>query len=334
MRLGRRPSSAAPYLLAVVTTLSAAACGTSPSAPPFSPQATPLPTAQADAVVSNATPGPSMSVDPRSRPDADANAGCTAVSVLPWHLDIGLSRAVAFADSGTIVVAGGLTAKGTTGDVRRIDVATGRTTDIGHLRRTVHDASGAVIGDRLLVFGGGDTVAGSAVQVAALGATGQVIGSLPAVRADLSAVVLGDRVFLIGGGSAKIHRSTDLGDQPWQDRTARRSIADRCPICRDRRLGCFDLRFSVARLRQGIGERGAAVRHRDRTDHPGRPAARAISPTPQRWSWTAESGRLVGTSSDAIWSFDPDGSGPSRGSDAFPARFRTLRPWSSAVADT
>jgi N-acetylneuraminic acid mutarotase len=125
-----------------------------------------------------------------------------AIAVLPWHLDVGLSRAVAFADQGQLVVAGGLTATGTTSEVRLLDVGTGRVSDFGHLQRPVHDASGAVIGGRLLVFGGGSSVAGSTVQVVSPGTTGKIIGRLPAARADLSTVVVGDRVFVIGGGSA------------------------------------------------------------------------------------------------------------------------------------
>jgi N-acetylneuraminic acid mutarotase len=122
------------------------------------------------------------------------------IGVLKWHLDTALSRAVAFADGGTIVVAGGLTAAGTTGVVRQIDPATGRPSKSGTLIRSVHDAAGAVVGGRLLLFGGGSSVAGSVVQAVTPGETGMLVGNLPAARADLAAIEVGDRVYVIGGG--------------------------------------------------------------------------------------------------------------------------------------
>jgi hypothetical protein len=178
------------------------ACGASPTAPPASPAATRLVAASTDAGLDSATPPGSGPTDTPSGSTATPEPSHLTIVVLPWHLDVGLSRAVAFADQGSLVVAGGLTPKGTTSEVRRIDVATGVISDVGHLRRPAHDASGAVIGGRLLVFGGGQSVASAAVQVVSPGTTGQVIGSLPAARADLSTAVVGDHVFVIGGGSA------------------------------------------------------------------------------------------------------------------------------------
>jgi hypothetical protein len=227
-----------------------------------------------------------------------------AIGVLPWHLTVGLSRAVAFADGGTIVVAGGLTANGTTGDVSRIDVATGQTSDNGHLRRPVHDASGAIIGGRLLVFGGGSSVAGSAVQVVSPGTTGQVIGSLPAVRADLSTVDVGDWVFVIGGGSAS-------GPDPriWATSDGRSArLVGRLQI---------GVRYAATAVSgASIYVFGGATRSGDRSEiqrfdtTTGRTSV--VGRFPVRLSHAASmtlDGRILvigGTSSDAIWSFDPE----------------------------
>ena len=124
--------------------------------------------------------------------------------VEPWRLDVALSRAVAFADHGTIVIAGGLTANGTTGAVHRIDPATGSVVSAGRLHDAVHDAAGAILSGRLLVFGGGRSVAGSAVQFVAPDATGELVGKMPASRADLATVVVGDQAFVIGGGTSGV----------------------------------------------------------------------------------------------------------------------------------
>ena len=226
------------------------------------------------------------------------------VDTLPWHLHAGLSRAVAFADAGTIVIAGGLTANGTTGEVRRLDVATGRTSGIGRLLRPVHDASGAVIGGHLLLFGGGSSVAGSAVQTVSPGTTGRVIGRLPAGRADLATVVVGDSVYVIGGGSAS-------GPDPriWAttDGTGARLVG---------RLQIGVRYAATAVSGASIYVFGGATSGGDRSEiqrfdtTTGRTTV--VGRMPVRISHAASmvlgSRVLVigGASSDAIWSFDPE----------------------------
>jgi len=123
---------------------------------------------------------------------------------LPWHLDRGISRAVAFDGGGLIIIAGGLTASGTTGVVRSIDPVNGHVRRSGLLRDPVHDAAAAVLGGDMLVFGGGRTVPVATVQrveQGSAGTNGTVVGRLPAARADLAVVVLGDNAFVIGGGA-------------------------------------------------------------------------------------------------------------------------------------
>ncbi|MEA2620959.1 MAG: hypothetical protein QOC97_1732, partial [Chloroflexota bacterium] len=146
MRLGRMPSWCALGLL-LTAVVAMSACGDRPSVTPTSismPSGTPGSTTDPGP---SATPGASTAQAEVASPGP--STASLVIGVLKWHLDTALSRAVAFADGGTIVVAGGLTAAGTTGVVRQIDPATGRVSRSGTLIRSVHDAAGAVVGGRL-----------------------------------------------------------------------------------------------------------------------------------------------------------------------------------------
>ena len=189
------------HLLAVAAIGSLVGCG---QAAPSASRTPALRPAATDVVL------PSLIVDPTSGAEPTTVAGTRpsptrlSAATLPWRLDLGISRAVAYNGSGVIIIAGGLTASGTTGIVRAIDPANGHIRRSGLLRNPVHDAAGAVLGDHMLVFGGGRAVAGSTVQRVVLGAAGTngtVVGRLPASRADLAAVVVGDNAYLMGGGS-------------------------------------------------------------------------------------------------------------------------------------
>jgi hypothetical protein len=291
-------------LLGVALSVTLLACGTNPSAPPSTAGATRLPVASAVAGLGRATPQPPRpTVTPPGSTAAPARSHLV-VGILPWRLNVGLSRAIAFADGDTVVLAGGLTADGTTGDISRIDVATGRISDGGHLRRPVHDASGAMIGGRQLVFGGGSSVAGSAIQVLIPGKTGQVIGTLPAVRADLSAVVVGARAYVVGGGSAN---GPDPGIWATSDGTGARLVGRL-------RIG---VRYAATAVSgASIYVFGGATPSGDRREiqrfdtTTGRTSIVGLLPV--RLSHAASmtlDGRILvigGTSSEAIWSFDPD----------------------------
>ena len=66
-----------------------------------------------------------------------------------------VQRAVAVSWNGVLYVAGGLDPAGSSVTaVSAVDPATGRVTSIGSLPQAVHDAAAAVIGRRLVVFGG------------------------------------------------------------------------------------------------------------------------------------------------------------------------------------
>jgi hypothetical protein len=191
-----------------VPALIAAACGsTTPS-----PAASTRPDAPSDAPGSAATPGsaaPSASTSSRASPSGGGStstpppAGRVAATLLQVTLPTPLSRSVVVADGGSVLVIGGLTTRGTTGVILRLDPAAGTLAAVGHLASPMHDAAGARLGAGWLVVGGGKVVAATTVQrVSANGTrrTSAVIGALPAARADGAAVAAAGRVLVVGGG--------------------------------------------------------------------------------------------------------------------------------------
>ena len=135
----------------------------------------------------------------------------------PWRLPAPLSRLIAVPDTSGAILAGGLTPVDTsTNQVSTLDLSTGRIHRIGTVPRAFHDAAGAVIAGRVMIFGGGSAASTSTVQeIAATGGhRGAVIGHLPQPRSDLSAVTLGGAVYLLGGYTgvtplADVLRTTD-----------------------------------------------------------------------------------------------------------------------------
>ena len=119
-------------------------------------------------------------------------------------LPTGLSRTVAVRRGGAIVLLGGLgPGDVTTGRVWRLDVRSRRTTTAGSLAEAVHDASGAVLGGQVVVFGGGAATEVADAQAWTTG-TARVVGRLPDGRSDSAAAVVGGTAYVVGGynGSA------------------------------------------------------------------------------------------------------------------------------------
>ena len=127
--------------------------------------------------------------------------------LLPWSLAAPLSRAVVLPGTGsTVVVLGGLTG-GTrsASGVYSLDTSTGTLTQIGTPATGLHDAAGAVLGGRYVLFGGGSPNTVATVQALAPGAggaakpTATVIGQLPQPRSDASALTIGSTAYIVGG---------------------------------------------------------------------------------------------------------------------------------------
>ncbi len=120
-------------------------------------------------------------------------------------------------DGAGAILAGGLTPADTsTNAVSRLDLSTGRISRIGTVPQAFHDAAGAVISGRVMIFGGGSAASTSSVQAIARAGShrGAVVGHLPQPRSDLSAVTLGGAVYLLGGYTgitplADVLRTTD-----------------------------------------------------------------------------------------------------------------------------
>jgi hypothetical protein len=103
---------------------------------------------------------------------------------------------VAVAEGADVLVAGGLDASGaSTGDVDRLSPALGSAARVGAMPAPFHDAAAALVGGRLVVFGGGAASGTDVVQAF----RGSVIGRLPTAASDLEAASVGGDVVLVGG---------------------------------------------------------------------------------------------------------------------------------------
>jgi hypothetical protein len=117
-----------------------------------------------------------------------------------YQLPAPVAREVVLVRGHDLLIAGGLTQRGTTtGSVTRLDPVTGRARPGGRLAAPTHDAAGAMLGGRPLVFGGGIQASTASVQALGMNGTSAVTGRLPGPRSDLSAVTLGATAYLIGG---------------------------------------------------------------------------------------------------------------------------------------
>ncbi len=134
------------------------------------------------------------------------------VMAAPYQLPAPFSRAVALPDQRGLLIAGGLTAAHTTTDaVIRLNPVTGQTSPAGRLAVATHDAAGAMLNGRPVVFGGGSQASIADVQAGPAGPAGDMgaapagqaswtgAGQLPGPRSDLASAVAGGKAYLVGG---------------------------------------------------------------------------------------------------------------------------------------
>jgi len=105
------------------------------------------------------------------------------------------------------LIAGGLdSSSSSVSGVFALDATGGHLRDVGSLTAPLHDAAATMLGNRVLVFGGGTETSTDTVQALAApggtvtpGTTAEDIGTLPTARSDLSAVTLGKFAYVLGG---------------------------------------------------------------------------------------------------------------------------------------
>ncbi len=152
------------------------------------------------------TPGSPATAPPATGRSATSlkTTGPAAIEAgeLPWRLAAPISREVVLpgARSGELIIAGGLdSAGGSASGIFTLATANGRLNLVGSLSLPTHDAAGALLGRRALVFGGGTTMPASTTQRFVEGGSVLTSGSLPEARADAVAVTIGSAAYVVGG---------------------------------------------------------------------------------------------------------------------------------------
>ncbi len=123
------------------------------------------------------------------------------------------AEAVIASKEGPLIVGGLDSSSNSASGVFLLEPGSGEVSEVGGLTGPLHDAAATLLGNRVLVFGGGTETSTDAVQalaapggIVAPGTSAQAIGRLPTVRSDLSAVTVGGTAYILGGydGSAPI----------------------------------------------------------------------------------------------------------------------------------
>ena len=130
------------------------------------------------------------------------------VRSLPYRLPGPVQREVAVAAGGRVLIAGGLNPAGrSTNGIFRLDPSSGRLTSLGSVPQAFHDATGALLGRRLFVFGGGAGQSSASVQQFDLRTRrGTIVSHLPHALSDVSSATVGKSVYLVGGYDGRIPR--------------------------------------------------------------------------------------------------------------------------------
>ena len=135
----------------------------------------------------------------RSRPAAPA----VESGLLPWHLAAPLSRGVVLPGAGSkLILLGGLNGSTSASGVYSLNTANGALQSLGSLPVGVHDAVGAVVAGRDVVFGGGSPATVGTVEGFS-GSAGSRLGALPGPRSDAGTASIGASTYIVGGYDGK-----------------------------------------------------------------------------------------------------------------------------------
>jgi hypothetical protein len=99
---------------------------------------------------------------------------------------------------GRIIVSGGLDNAGVSTDTVVAIDSSGRPSTLPALPVPVHDAASAVLGGRLMLFGGGPTEGSDRIVLISPGAP-RLLGTLPQPLSDLTATTIGSTAYVAGG---------------------------------------------------------------------------------------------------------------------------------------
>ena len=201
--MDRRGARRRMWAAAVGASIVLASCGgqVSPSGAASGVPATPSPAALPTERLAPA----SVAALPSPRPSVAPASATLRISQSTIRLPSGRSRSVALAIGSGILVCGGLRASGTTGSILRIDLPSGRVSQVGSLPSPVHDAGGSVLNGSGFIIGGGRFGPGATVQGVAGAGHGTTLGTLPALRADLVAVTVDGEIAVVGGGTSTFY---------------------------------------------------------------------------------------------------------------------------------
>ncbi len=139
----------------------------------------------------------------------------------PRPLPAAISGEAVVGTSGGPLIVGGLdSAESSVEGVFLLDSTNGRTQQVGSLTGPLHDAAAAILGNQILVFGGGTETSTDEVQALPIskgsipaGSTARPVGHLPSVRSDLSAVTIGTTAYVLGGYDGNEPLASVLGTE-------------------------------------------------------------------------------------------------------------------------
>jgi hypothetical protein len=118
---------------------------------------------------------------------------------------------VLVADGDHLLLLGGFNgAKQTISEILRIDPSAKTVASAGALITAVHDAAGALVAGRPMVFGGGNSRETAGVQAVNANGAVTLAGTLPIPRSDLATATIGDRTFIVGGYDGASVRATTI----------------------------------------------------------------------------------------------------------------------------
>jgi hypothetical protein len=201
--------------------------------------------------------------------------------------------------------------------VFKLDAKTGSLAPSGELSAPAHDAAAAVVGERILLFGGGVETSSDEVQVMPVSggdppATGiaSVVGHLPTVRSDLSAVTVGGRAYVLGGYDGEAPIASVLASS---DGSSFNEVASLPEPARYMAVAASGGAIYAFGGELASGAASDAIRRVD----PSSGSASVVGHLPQPLSHASAvalgsriyllGGEAAGRVTDRIWSFDPAG---------------------------